>query len=303
MKIFCKILKISTYVVVAVVLLIGCLTIYHHIAISWEKNKMTPPGLMVTVDGHKMHIYAEGEKSDKPTLIFMGGHGTLDPVYDFKILYSKLSDDYRIVVVERFGYGYSDVSDLPKDVATEVRQSREALISAGELGPYILVPHSQSGIAAIYWANQYPNEVSAIVSLDTVYPYTIDVNLPTYSYSAERFMNFIGMFRVYYPKYGVENYTQAEAKQRKLIVNAKAFSKDILAEEAAKVDSINLVNGLDPLNIPILAFSTPLFREATVAYAAKSSNMQIVEMDSDHFIHHTESVQIAEKTKTFLSHL
>lgn len=286
-----------------VVLLLACLTAYHHIALVLEKNKLTPPGTMVTVDGYKMHIYAEGEKNDKPTLVFMSGHGTMDPAYDFKVLYSKLSDEYRIVVIERFGYGYSDDSGLPRDVATEVRQSREALALAGEVGPFVLMPHSQSGIATIYWADQYPDEIDAIVLLDAVLPFEADPNTPTYKYTAERGMKFCGLFRIYYPKYGVDSYTKEEAKQRAYIINRNAFSKDMIEEEACKVDNIAIVNGLEPLQVPILAFSTPLFREMTISYAEKAADMQIVELDCDHFIHYFESTQIAEKTKTFLKML
>lgn len=139
---FCKVLKILLWFLAVVVALLVVLTAYHHIALGLEKNKLTPPGTMVTVDGYKMHVYAEGGKNDKPTLVFMGGHGTVDPVYDFKELYTKLSDEYRIVINERFGYGYSDETNLPKDVDTEVRQSREALSLAGEEGPPVLMPHS-----------------------------------------------------------------------------------------------------------------------------------------------------------------
>ena len=41
----------------------------------------------------------------------MSGWGTPSPILDFKTLYSRLSDENRIVVVEKFGYGFSDVVD------------------------------------------------------------------------------------------------------------------------------------------------------------------------------------------------
>ena len=33
------------------------------------------------------------------------------PILDFKSLYSQLSDNYKIVVIEKFGYGFSDIVD------------------------------------------------------------------------------------------------------------------------------------------------------------------------------------------------
>ena len=38
------------------------------------------------------------------------GSGTISPVYDFKILYEKLVSDFRIIVIEKFGYGCSDLN-------------------------------------------------------------------------------------------------------------------------------------------------------------------------------------------------
>ncbi len=69
-----------------------------------------------------------------------------------------MSVDYRTVVVEKAGYGYSDVSDISRDIDTILEETREALTQAGEEGPYILYPHSMSGIEALYWAQKYPDE-------------------------------------------------------------------------------------------------------------------------------------------------
>lgn len=51
---------------------------------------------------------------------------------------------------------------------------------SGEMGPFVLAPHSMSGLEALYWAQQYPEEVKAIVGLDPVTPESVEVmgNLP-----------------------------------------------------------------------------------------------------------------------------
>ena len=41
-----------------------------------------------------------------------------------------------------------------------------ALDKAGIQDPYVLCPHSLSGLEALYWAQKYPDEVEAIVGLD-----------------------------------------------------------------------------------------------------------------------------------------
>ena len=43
-------------------------------------------------------------------------------------------------------------------------------MESGNKPPYILVPHSLSGIEAIYWAQKYPSEVKGIIALDIGLP-------------------------------------------------------------------------------------------------------------------------------------
>ena len=67
--------------------------------------------------------------------------------------------------MERDGYGFSDTADTPRDIDTVLEETKEALTLAGESGPYILFPHSLSGIEAIYWGQKYPSEVKGIIGL------------------------------------------------------------------------------------------------------------------------------------------
>ena len=107
-------------------------------------------GKLVNVDGHNLHTYTEGD-IDKQKIVLMSVSGTVAPVYDFKILYEKLSKNFRVIVMEKFGYGYSDIFDSPADIETLISTQKKALEAAGEMGPYILMPHSMSGIEALYW--------------------------------------------------------------------------------------------------------------------------------------------------------
>ena len=122
-------------------------------------------GELLTVGGHKMHIFRQGQ-SQGPALVFMSGHCTIAPVYDFKVLYEKLAQHCRIIVLEKFGYGYSDICDSPCDIDTLVSLQRQTLSLAGEAGPYVLIPHSMSGLEAIRWKQQFPDEVAAIIGID-----------------------------------------------------------------------------------------------------------------------------------------
>lgn len=91
-------------------------TINHRKKLRKESEFIIPLGKLVAVYGHKIHVYEEG--SGKKTLVFMSGGGTASPTLDFKSLYSLLSDQYHVVVVEKAGYGFSDVTNTSRDIAT-----------------------------------------------------------------------------------------------------------------------------------------------------------------------------------------
>lgn len=137
-------------------------------ATAKEIKRTPPPGKIVEVNEHDMHVYAEG--NGETTIVFMSGGGTSSPTLDFKPLWSMLSPNYRIAVVEKAGYGWSEVSDVSRDIDTILDESRTALKHAGEMPPYVLAAHSMSGLEAIYWAQRYPHEVEAIIGLDPAIP-------------------------------------------------------------------------------------------------------------------------------------
>src|SRR5690625_5849783 len=161
-------LIILTGIISIFVLILSVSFINHKIQLSKEEELFVPTGQLVEINSHQMHVYSEGNGQE--TLIFMSGGGTSSPVLDFKSLYSLLSEKYKIVVIEKFGYGFSEVTDVERDIDTILSESREALLKLGVTGPYILFPHSMSGIEALRWAQVYTDEVKAIVGLDMAVP-------------------------------------------------------------------------------------------------------------------------------------
>ena len=113
-------------ILILLVLFLLIVFIYNLIMLNDEKALFDDHiGEMVEIDGHNMCIYTEGEGDH--TLLFLTGSGTASPILDFKSLYSRLSGEYKIVVIEKFGYGFSDIVDEERSFDTIFRQDREAL--------------------------------------------------------------------------------------------------------------------------------------------------------------------------------
>ncbi|MDD1502388.1 alpha/beta hydrolase [Lysinibacillus sp. CNPSo 3705] len=160
--------KIAIYFIA--VILIGLVTIFSfdRYQLSKESKLLDTIGTLVEVDHQKINVYTEGDGHE--TYVFMAGSGVAAPIYEMKGLYSKFSQGHKIAVIERAGYGYSDVSKDERDIDTLLAQTREALQKSGNKPPYILVPHSISGVEAIYWAQKYPEEIKGIIALDIGLP-------------------------------------------------------------------------------------------------------------------------------------
>lgn len=161
-------MKIFLGLIVLLILLLASVFIYHRYQLSVEAKLINGKGTLVDIGDKRLNVYSEGNGNN--TFVFMSGSGIAAPVYEMKGLYSKFAKDNKIAVVDRAGYGYSDVYQDDRDIDTILAQTREALIKSGNQPPYILVPHSISGIEAIYWAQKYPDEVKAIIALDVGLP-------------------------------------------------------------------------------------------------------------------------------------
>ena len=295
------------WIITSSILLIFVL--FHQIMLKVEEPLRAPLGQVVEVDGHKMSVYTEGT-GDK-TLVFLSGSDTPSPILDFKSLFSLLSDEYRIVVVERFGYGFSDIVDKPRDIDTVLSETRAALAAADIDGPYVLCPHSMSGLEALYWAQQYPEEVEAIVGLDMAVPDAYE------NFKNNVFMNATSQFNA---KTGiirllpllnemdcVKHGTLTE--EEKKIAHAllyKNFSNRTTINELKYVsENATIVGAGEIPQVPMLLFisndtSTTELTDATQRYANTAENTKVIQLDCPHYVHDYEYNRISKEIKAFL---
>jgi pimeloyl-ACP methyl ester carboxylesterase len=121
----------------------------------------------VKVAGTRLHFVSQG--SGRPLVLLHGSPGSMQ---DFPAsLLARLSARYRVIMVDRPGYGQSD--GPRQETASAEAQARllhDALAQIGAAKP-LLVGHSWGGLLALAYALQYPNEVAGLVLLAPVaYP-------------------------------------------------------------------------------------------------------------------------------------
>ena len=117
-KIF-KLIGIIFIVILLFILLIILISFANHkIKLKKEDKLFKTNGKIVEVNNHNVNVYISGNSNSDITLVFMSGAGTCSPTLDFKTLYSLFENDYQIAVVEKAGYGFSDISDIERDIDT-----------------------------------------------------------------------------------------------------------------------------------------------------------------------------------------
>lgn len=271
-------------------------------------------GKIVEVNGHNMSVYTEGE-GDK-TLVFLSGGGTCSPILDFKSLYSLLSNEYKIAVVEKFGYGFSDVVDEQRDIDTMLSETRMALEKAGIEGPYVLCPHSMSGLEALYWAQKYPEEVEAIIGLDMAVPAYYDemrISIPITKLG--QYGAALGITR-WIPSLAesdaikVGTLSEEEKEIYRAVFYQRTATVTMIDEVKAVKDNAKTVKENGVPQVPMLlfisngsggtGFTEETWRRIPKEYIAGCDNASYIELDCPHYVHDYEYEKISEEIRNLL---
>lgn len=102
------------------------------------------------------------------TVVFENGlGGTLDW---WAKVWPEVAKDHAALAYNRAGYGRSDVPTAPRAGEQVVAELR-ALLKAQQLAPpYVLVGHSLGGLYMQLYARQHPEEVQALILVDSTHP-------------------------------------------------------------------------------------------------------------------------------------
>ena len=150
---------------VALALLVGCSAWVDRTATrresAWEE-RYPPLGLFETVEGRRVHLIDTGGTGPVVVLI----HGANGNLRDFAFdLVGRLSDRYRVIALDRPGFGWSDgLGEADTDPAEQARILRQAVAQRGARRP-IVVGHSYGGAVAMAWALDAGDDIAGVVLL------------------------------------------------------------------------------------------------------------------------------------------
>ena len=293
------------------ILFLGATFMYHQVSLRQERKLLTPIGKQVTVNGHQMNVSITGEGPE--TIVLLSGAGIASPILDFKNLSDLLSKKYKVVVVERAGYGFSEDSDQSRDVMTVLSETRQALSQAEVSGPYVIVSHSMASLESLAWQEKYPNEVRALIGLDWALPASYEdlkehSKLMTLAYWTSK----VGLLRYFPESVYLKNHdlTDSERRQYRFLAYKQLLSKAMLNETSAVKENAHKVSGFTiDSKIPVLlfvsngeetGFSQSEWQNYAKDFARNRSNVQVVYEDAPHDFYHSKKNEVVSQISSFL---
>jgi pimeloyl-ACP methyl ester carboxylesterase len=137
-------------------------TTYQTIATRRDLAVTPPPGRLVDVGGHRLHIWCIG--SGAPAVILETGLGGTSA--DWGFVQPKAAEFTRVCSYDRAGMGYSDPGPAPR-TARRIAHELVELLERGPVdGPFVLVGASVGGFAVRVLASEYPERTAGLVLVD-----------------------------------------------------------------------------------------------------------------------------------------
>jgi pimeloyl-ACP methyl ester carboxylesterase len=158
--------KALLWLAAALLLLAVVGAVYQAVA-TWRAQRANPPpGEMVDVGDHELHIHCAGRGS--PTVVLEAASGAMSA--QWVRVQQQVSETTRVCAYDRAGMGWSEDGPEPRDAERVAAELHALLGEAGVEGPYVLAGHSYGGLYAQAYAARYPNEVAGVALVESSHP-------------------------------------------------------------------------------------------------------------------------------------
>lgn len=300
-KVFWEILKVVVLVCTGAFAL-GW--IYEKAASARDDRRYQPPGRLVEVHGHLMHLNGQGRGS--PTVVMDSGIGFHSP--DWHHIQQNLAEETRICTYDRPGYGWSAPAAGSRTAFDAAYELHELLKRGGERPPYILVGHGYGALTMQFFASLYPTEVTALVLLDPLHEEMIDLLPRTRDLATDRFWDYTNLF---FSKAGLHRWVSrgviasnfSDLPESVCDVFQAHYSRPqtlqaAYQENLALIESLRLMKDVREIQAPTIVLSSgcdPFLQrggsedvyDRIIGIHHRMGDHSVIEA-SGHFIHHDE---------------
>ncbi len=195
-------------------------------------------------------------------------------------------------------------------------ETRRALDKAGIKGPYVLCPHSMSGLEALYWAQKYLEEVETIVGLDMAVPdYYDEMNINIPIMKLGQYGAALGITR-WIPSLAesdaIKSGTLSEKEKEiyRAVFYQKTATVTMIDEVKAVKQNANIVKENGIPQVPMLlfisdgsggtSFTKEKWRSIPENYISGCDNARYIELDCPHYVHDYKYDEISKEIREFI---
>ncbi|HEX3922425.1 MAG TPA: alpha/beta hydrolase [Streptosporangiaceae bacterium] len=139
---------------------------YQVVSEGRERRHYAPPGRLVDVGGHRMHIWCAG--SGSPAVVIIPAIG--GTAAHWRTVADAVAPTTAVCVYDRPGLDWSDAVARWPSAEGIARNLHDLLRAAAVAPPYVVVGHSLGGLAARMFTHLYPDEVRGMVLIDSSHP-------------------------------------------------------------------------------------------------------------------------------------
>ena len=146
--------------VLAALLALGML--YQQIGASRQRRRFAPPGSLIDVGGHRLHVTCAGRGS--PVVLLESGIAASS--LSWAVVQPAIATFTRVCSYDRAGLAWSDPPSCPRTFDRIVDELETVLASIAPQEPYILVGHSFGSFVASAYAMRHRTRVVGLVLVD-----------------------------------------------------------------------------------------------------------------------------------------
>lgn len=135
---------------------------YQWVATRKELASTPPPGQLVDVGGHRLHLWCTG--AGAPPVILEAGLGGSSA--DWGFVQPDIARFTRVCSYDRAGMGYSDPGPSPRTARRIAEELAKLIDRSGLDGPVVLVAASSGGFDVRVFASDHTDRVAGLILID-----------------------------------------------------------------------------------------------------------------------------------------
>ncbi|MGD9738583.1 MAG: alpha/beta fold hydrolase [Bauldia sp.] len=136
--------------------------IFQSVASASDRDRFPPPGMLVDVGSHSLHIHCFGAGTPTVILDHAGGSNSAQ----WALVMPEVAATTRVCAYDRAGFGWSEPGEAPFDASRAADELGSLLANAREAGPYVMVGHSYGGFVSRLFADRHLEDVLGLVLVD-----------------------------------------------------------------------------------------------------------------------------------------